>query len=453
MRIIIAGDGKVGLTLTRKLSAEGYDLTLIDSNQKVLDSTIERYDIMTVNGNCATMEVLQDAGIMKADLLIAATGADEINLLCCMTAHMMNPNVHTIARIRNPEYGNQVFKMRDLLGLSLTVNPERQAATEIWRLLKYPGFLRRDTFAKGRVEIVEIRLDAESRLCNVALNDLGSIVKCQVLVFAVHRNGRVETPDGNFILREGDHIFVTAVTQNLTILLKNLGIITQKVKRVILCGGGRVSYYLAEYLLKSGIIVEIIEQNKERCIELSNLLPNACIVHGDASSQHLLQSEGISEADAVVTLTGLDEMNMIISLYAKTCGVPQVITKVGHTENSSIQDSLGLGSIVCPKELCCSNIVRYVRAMGNKTGAALAVHTLADGQAEALEFKVDEATLRCGEPLKNIKTRKNCLVVCITHGNKTEIPNGDSTFEQGDIVIVVTSGDSVIHQMNDIFEK
>lgn len=453
MRIIIAGDGKVGSTLTKKLSAEGHDLILIDSKQRVLDASIERYDVMAVNGNCASMEVLKQANVMNADLLIAVTNADEVNLLCCMTAHSLNENIHTIARIRNPEYSNQVYKMRDVFGLSLSVNPERQAAMEIERLLKYPAFLRRDTFAKGRVEIVELRIDEDSKLCDVALNDLNSIIKCQVLVFAVRRDDVVVTPDGNFVLRKGDHIFATAAPQTLTLLLKNLGIITHKTKRVILCGGGRVSYYLAQGLIKAGITVQLIEKDRERCIELANELPTACIVNGDASSQHLLQSEGISEADAVVTLTGLDEMNMIISLYAKKCGVRQVITKVGHIDNSSIHDSLGIGSIVCPKELCCNNIVRYVRAMENKTGAALTVHNIADDQAEALEFRVDEETLHCGEPLKNIKTRKNVLIVSITRGNKTEIPNGDSSFEIGDGIIIVASGNVVIHQLNDIFEK
>ena len=452
MNIIIAGDGKVGRTLTRKLSGEGHDLTLIDIKQNVIDSSVEQYDVMAVQGNCASMQVLLEAGVKNADLLIAVTGADEINLLSCMTAHGLNENIHTIARIRNPEYTNQIYGMRDIFALSMVVNPERQTAREIERLLKYPGFLRRDTFAKGRVEIVELRVDADSKLCNVALNDLAGIVKSKVLVCAVRRDGVVEIPDGTFILREGDRIFVTAPTDSLTTLLKNLGIITHKVKRVILCGGGRISYYLAELLQKSGITVQLIEQDRERCVELSNLLPNVCVIHGDASNQFLLESEVIDTSDAIVTMTGLDEMNMIISLYAKKCGVFQVITKVGHMENSSIQDSLSLGSVVCPKELCCNDIVRYVRAMQNKTGAALTVHTIADGQAEALEFMVEEPFSRCGVPLKELKTKRNVLIVSITRKNKTELPNGDSTFEIGDTVIVVVNGDMVIHQLEDIFE-
>lgn len=453
MKIIIAGDGKVGAMLTRQLSAEGYDLTLIDANPKVLESSEERYDIMAVQGNCASMEVLEQAGVQEAKLLIAVTNADEVNLLCCMTAHGMNSDIHTIARVRNPEYTDQIYSMRNLFALSLMVNPEKQAAVEIERLLKYPGFLKRDTFAKGRVEIVELRVDADHKLCDTVLNDLPNIVKCKVLVCAVLRNGKAIAPDGNFVLRAGDRIFVTAPANTLTLLLKNLGIITHKVKRVILCGGGRVSYYLAQLLLKNGINVQIIEQNYERCRLLANLLPEASIVHGDATREFLLENEGISNCDALVTMTGVDEMNMIISFYGANCGVPQIITKLGRLENNTILNSLALGSIVSPKELCCNTIVRYVRAMKNQTGAAISVHSIADGQVEAVEFLADESTKHCGEPLRALKIKKNVLIVCITHGANLQIPNGDSSFQRGDTVIIVTSGDKVIYQLNDIFDN
>lgn len=451
MKIIIAGEGKVGALLTKQLSAEGYDLTLIDADITVLESSEGRYDVITVQGNCASMETLDQAGVKETDLLIALTNADEVNLLCCMTAHGMNPYIHTIARIRNPEYMEQVYEMRELFALSMMVTPERQAAAEIERLLKYPGFLKRDTFAKGRVEIVELRIDANHKLRNVALNDLDSIVKCKILICTVIRNGKAIAPGGNFVLQEGDRIFVTAPAATLTVLLKNLGIITHKVKRVILCGGGRVSYYLAQALLKNGIDVQIVEQDNERCVQLAKLLPQASIIHGDATKEFLLDNEGISDCDALVTLTGMDEMNIIISLYGSSCHVPQIITKLGRLENNTILDALPLGSIISPKELCCNNIVRYVRAM-NQTGAALAIHTIADGQTEALEFEVDENTLYCGIPLKRLKLKKNVLIVCITHGSQLEIPNGDSSFREGDTMIVVTGADRVIYQLNDIFD-
>ena len=450
MNIIIAGDGKVGSLLTRQLSSEGYDVTVIDLNAKVLESSVERYDVISVHGNCASMSVLQQAGVKEADLLIAATSEDEVNLLCCTTAHALNPKLHTIARIRNPEYTEQIYRMRDVFGLSMVINPENQAATEIDRLLKYPGFLRRDTFAKGRTEIVELRVDAGSKLCNVKLMDLRSIVRCQVLVCAVLRGGSAVAPKGDFVLREGDRIFVTALSENLTTLLKNLGILTRRVRNVTICGGGRISYYLANRLKKSGISSRIIESNYERCQELCELLPDCDIIHGDISDQDMLDSEGLAQSDALVTLTGLDELNMIVSLYAASQGVPQVITKLGHAGNRSIIDSLSLGSVVCPRELVCSNIVRYVRAMENQTGAAMSVHTIADGQAEAMEFLVDEKTRNCGLPLKQIKLKPNVLLVGISHGAATEIANGDSSFRQGDTVVVVTNGREVL-QLNDIF--
>ena len=261
MNIIIAGGGKIGQTLIRKLSAEGHALTLIDLRQQVLESTVERYDIIASAGNCASKEVLLRSGVQDADLLIAATSADEVNLLCCMTAHGINKNLHTIARIRDPEYADQVMTKRDVFPLSMTINPEKLAAIEIERLLKYPGFLRRDTFAKGRSVIVELRIDQKSALCNVSLMNLSNVVKCRVLVCAVLRAGNAIAPSGNFVLQEGDRIFVTASTGNLTTLLKNLGIITRKVRDVMLCGGGRISYYLASLLEKDKISVQILERN------------------------------------------------------------------------------------------------------------------------------------------------------------------------------------------------
>lgn len=452
MKILIAGDGKVGASLTRELSMAGYDITLIDSKRHVLESSVERYDVMAIHGNCASMEVLEQAGVMDADLIIAATSADEINMLSCLTARGMNPNIHTIARIRNPEYTDQIYRMRGIFALSLAVNPEKQAAVEIEHLLKFPGFLKRDTFAKGRVEIVEIRVKSDSKIKDVSLNDLNSIVGCKVLVCVVLRKGQTIAPDGNFVLREGDRLFVTAPTDNMTILLKSLGIITHKVRRVIICGGGRVSFYLAYRLRRSGIKVKIIENNHDKCVELASRLPDACIVYGDASSQALLESEGIRECDALITMTGLDEQNIIISLYGQHCGVSQVITKIGHLEHTQIIENLPLGSIVSPKELCTNTIVRYVRAMHNQTGSAITLHSIADGHAEALEFLVEKNTKYCGIPLKDVPVKRNVLIACISHRAKTEIPDGDASFHVGDTVVVVSTREDVIYQLNDIFE-
>ena len=454
MNIIIAGDGKVGSALARQLSSEGYDITVIDTNLRVLEDSSERYDVFTVQGNCASMDTLLEAGVRDADLLIAATNADEVNLLCCTIAHGINPKLHTIARIRNPEYDEQIFQMRDIFGLSMSINPERRAAREIERLIKLPGFLRREVFAKGRTEIVELKIDKTSKLLNAKLMELPAIIKCRVLICAVLRDGKAMVPNsGLFTFQEGDRVFVTAPTKNLSLLLKNLNIITRRVRSVLICGAGNVCYYLASSLLKSGMRVKIVERSEARCNEIKALLPEAEVILGDAADPELLESENLRNYDALVTLTGEDELNMIVSLYAENAGLPLVITKLGKASNRNILDTLNLGSVVCPKDLVVSNIVRYVRAMQNQTGAAVSVHSIADGQVEAMEFVVDKNNKHCDIPLKNLKPKPNVLIASITHGAWTEIPNGDSMFHKGDsVVVVVTRGDTQVRQLNDIFE-
>ena len=450
MNIIVAGAGKTGLTLAQQMIKEGHNITLVDTDSRVLESAVERYDAMGVCGNSASKEVLLQAGIESADLVIAVTDADEVNLLCCMTAHGLNSNLHTIARIRSPQYAEQVVTMPDVFPLSLTVNPEKRAALEIERLLQFPGFLHRDTFAKGQVEIVELRIEQGSKLCNLPLNEMSGIIKCRVLVCAVLRDGAAVAPSGNFVLKAGDRIFVTAPTADLATLLSNLGIITRRVRKVLICGGGRVSYYLARLLENDKIDAKLLDKDYDRCVELASLLPGTTVVHGDCSSQRVLEDQGIQTVDALCSLTGMDETNMLISMYAATADVNQVITKVSRGENA-LTSSLSLGSIICPKELCCNDIVRYVRAMQNQTGAAISVHTIADGQAEAVEFLVENTTKYLDTPLKKLKLKNNVLIASITHGVKTEIPNGDSKFSEGDTIVAVTSGRGILKQINDIF--
>ncbi len=451
MNIIIAGAGKVGKVLLRQLTAEGHALTVIDQDSRVLEELVVRYDAIGVQGNCASKAILLQAGVEDADLLITATNADEINLLCCLTAHGINPNIHTIARIRDPEYTEQIMTMRETFPLSMTVNPEKLAAMEIERLLKFPGFLRREFFAKGRSQIVELRIDGKSKLKDVALMDMGNVVKCRVLVCAVLRGGQAMAPSGNFVLQEGDRIFVTAPTSDLAKLLKNLDIVTRRVRRVLLCGGGRVSFYLAGLLEKDGISVRLLEKDAQRCKELAEALPDTDVIRGDCSDQSVLDDQGIDQCDAVIALTGLDETNMILSLYAASRGVTQTITKLSREESVSIANSMALGSIISPKELCSNTIVRYVRAMENQTGAAVSVHTIADGQAEAVEFVVEENTPNCDVPLKNIRLQPGVLISSITHGSVAEVPNGESRFVPGDRLVVVTGRRGMLQQLSDIF--
>lgn len=451
MKIIVAGDGKVGLALTRLLSQEGHDLVTIDSNREIIERDMQQFDVISIAGNCASMETLKEANVQQADVLIAATSADEINLLCCLTARRLNPSLHTIARVRSPEYIEQLYMMREEFGLSLMINPEREAAKEIFRLLQLPGFLKRETFAKGRVEIVELRITEHSLLENVILNHLLHVLGCKVLVCAVVRDGKAFIPTGDTMLYRGDHIYVTAPVAVLSDLMKRLGVTRRKIRHAMLIGGGRVSYYLAQSLIAAGVRVKIIEQNADRCLELAHMLPEASIIEGDGSSQSVLESEGIAETDALVTLTGLDEQNVITSMFGSMQGVPHIITKVNRMEFTGMLESLPVGSVVSPKELCSANVVQYVRAMQHQTGAAVTLHRIADGRAEALEFVINKHSRYIGEPLRNLHLKRNVLISCITHQGSTTIPDGNSCFRMGDTVIVVTNREAPILQFNDIF--
>lgn len=451
MHIIIVGDGKVGVALTEQLSQEGHDVTVIDSNPKVLEESLQSYDVMVVHGNGASIGVLKDAGVEEADLLIAATSRDEINLLTCIVARKLGAK-HTIARVRNPEYTEQLVLMREELGLSMTVNPEFAAAREIYHLLQFPSFLKRDSFARGRVEIVEIHVDGASKLAGIPLKSLYEIARVRVLVCVVERGGVVHIPDGNFTLQAGDNIYVTAETRDLAKLIKNLGIVKQKVRDIIIVGGSRVAYYLALRCLHAGMGVKIIEQNHDRCVELAGLLPEAVIIEADGSRQDILTAEGMASADAIITLTNIDEENIVIAMYASHLGVPKVITKVNRTEYVKTFKSMGIDTFISPKALCCTDIVRYVRAMQNTTGGSvITLHRMVEGKAEALEFRASETTRHLGETLLDIHLKPEILIAGITHGGRTVIPSGSDSFAAGDNIVVVTTSGRPISDLNDIF--
>ena len=452
MKIVIVGDCKVGFALTAQLAQEGHDIVVIDNNKKVLQESAEQLDVMVVHGNGAGVKAKKQAGVEDADLLIAANSADEINLLCCIVARKLG-SAHTIARVRNPEYVEQIYFLKDELGLSMTINPERAAAREISRLLQFPSFLKRDSFAKGRAEIVEMVIKEGSVLEDKLLSELYQIAKVQVLVCAVKRGGRAYIPDGSFRLMRGDRIFVTAPTHNLARLIKHLGLQTQKIREVILVGGSSIAYYLAMDLFLNGIRVKIIESQAERCLELAELLPKAMIIHGDGANQSVLLAEGIEKTDAVVTLTNLDEENFLVSMYANYLKVPKVITKINRTEFNDIFQDKGIDCVVSPKLLTANDIVRYVRAMQNKTGdSMITLHRIADDMAEAMEFPVTEETRHLGETLIKIRLRPNILIACINRRGKIIIPKGDDTIELNDTVIVVTTAEQRINELNDIFE-
>lgn len=435
--------GKVGTALTESLSGEGHDIVVIDNKSDVIENAVNKSDVMALLGNGATYRVQKEAGVEKAELLIAVTPSDELNILCCMIGRKIGAK-NTIARVRNPEYSSQLLFMRNELGLSMMINPEYEAASEISRILRFPSASRIDYFAKGRVDLVEFKLPQNSMLGGQPINMLYKKTKAKVLVCTVQRDKEVVIPDGNFILQDGDRVSVAASHVDLASFFKNVGVFKQKIKNVLLIGGGKISYYLARQLLEIGISVKIIEQDRQRCMDLSDLLPRATIVCGDGTDQSLLLEEGITQTDACVALTGIDEENIIVSVYAAIKGVIKVVTKITRTSLKDILDSVGLESIISPKELTASIILRYVRALQNSVGSNIqTLHKLGADNVEALEFRVTKNVRLTNIALKNLSLKKNLLIASIIKRDRVVIPSGDDTLEPGDSVIVVTSNNTL----------
>ena len=453
MKIVVIGDGKVGFTLTQALGREGHDMVVIDNRKDVLEQAEERLDVMVIEGNGASVGVQRKADVGASDLMIAVTSADEINLLCCMIARKLGCK-HTIARIRNPEYADELYLLREELGLSMTVNPERTAATEIFKLLQYPSFLKRDAFAKGRAEIVGLGVREGSKLDGMALQALYGTLKVRALVCAVERGDDVMIPDGSFVLRGGDHIYVTAPTQDLVSLVKSVGMETGKIKSVMIVGGSRIAFYLTQMLSTAGIKVKLIENDLARCEQLCEQLSDATIIHADGTEFSSLLSEGLEETDAIVTLTNLDEQNLVVSMYANQLHVPKVVTKINRVEYSAILHTTGAECVISPRLLISNDILRYVRAMQNRNGAGVvALHRMVNERVEALEFRATAGTWYLGVPLKDVPLKPNLLIGVITHNNVVSIPRGMDSFAEGDSVVVVTTADRTFSDLNDIFAQ
>lgn len=455
MKIIIAGAGKVGLTLSQQLTQEGHDLVLIDKSEAVLREAQEAMDVAVLHGNGASMDVQTEAGVPGSDILIAATSGDELNILCCLVARKLGCK-HTIARVRNPEYDQQVTALKEELGLSLCINPEKTCAREIFRLLQYPSFLKRDQFAKGLVELVELPLKEGNPLIGKKLMEIGELglTSLNILICAVERDGAVTIPSGPFELKEGDHITVAAGATELVRLLKLLHMPRQEVDGVLIVGGGRISEYLARLLTRARVQVTIIEENLMRCEELTETLTDAIIIHGNGTKQELLLSEGISKTDALVTLTGMDEENLIISMFGNYIGVPKTITKINRTEYTAVFADKGIESIVSPKILTADEIISYVRAIGNRSGGSVVTLTrIVDGRAEATEFFINSDAPYLDTPLHELQLKKNILLAGIIRHRRVIIPKGNDYMRRGDTVVVVSTAENAILNLNDIFAK
>ena len=440
MKIIIVGCGKVGTTLAEQLNRENHDITLIDTNEEAIQNISNSADVMGVTGNGAVYQVQMEAGIQDADLLMATTDSDELNMLCCLIAKKAG-NCHTIARIRNPEYSSEIRYIREELNLSLAINPELAAAREIARLLRFPSAIKIEPFAKGRIELLKFLIPEHSLLNDMRVMDVVNRLKSNVLICVVERGNDVVIPDGNFVMKKGDKISFIASHQESADFFKKAGVDNNIVKSAMFVGGGKLTHYLCRLLEDTKIKIKIIERDEERCRQLSELLPKAMIIHGDGTDEQLLLEEGIRQTEAFASLTGFDEENIMLSLYASSQSKAKLITKVNKIAFENVINSLNLGSLIQPKMLTAEIILQYVRAMQNSMGSSNieTLYKIAADKAEALEFRVKEGSPILGIPLEKLKLIDNLLVACINRGGTIITPRGKDTVEAGDTVIVVTT--------------
>lgn len=439
MNIVIVGYGKIGSTLSQLLVSEKHNVTVVDSNTNALIKAQSAQDILAVEGNGATAKTLLEAGTNKADLFIATTPHDELNMMCCLIAKKLGAH-KTISRVRNPDYYKQVDLIKDDLGLSMVINPEILTANEIRRVLIFPSADKVEVFEKGKVELVEHKLEENSSLVNLSLIEIYKRTKIKFLICAVVRNDQIYIPTGDFILHEGDKIHLAASHNDIEKFFRINGAMKDKVKTVMIVGGGRICYYLANQLINVGMRVKIIEQNLKRCEELAGFLPKAVVIHGNGSDQDLLLEEGLEDADSFIALTGFDEENILMSLYAKNNSNAKVVTKVNGDDFIKLASQLGLDCIISPKHIIASDALSYVRSLKNTSESNIeSLYHLVKNQVEAIEFKIrDNIPDIVGIPIKDLKLKKDILICAIIRKRETIIPGGNDEIKLGDSVVVVS---------------
>lgn len=452
MNIIIAGCGKVGQKLTERLSQEQeHDITIIDLNPEIIKTLVNLHDVMGVCGSCGSMDTLSEAGVEEADLLIAVTQSDEVNMLCCLMAKKLG-NCQTIARVRKPEYSKGLALIKDDLGLAMIINPEQAAAKEMASVLRFPSAIQIDTFARGRVEILKFRIPDGSVLDNLQVSHMAAKLHCDILVCGVERGEDAFIPRGDFILKQGDLVSIVSTIKNGVEFFKKIGIKTNRVKDTMIVGGGDTAYYLADMLLQSGIDVKIIEQDAKRCDELCDLLPGATILHGDGTDNLLLLEEGLEQTESFVALTNIDEENILLSLFAKSKTDAKLITKINRIAYDEVIGNLNLDTMVYPKNITAEYIVRFVRAKKNSIGSNIeTMHYILDGKAEALEFRIRENSPIANIAIENLSLKSKVLIACINRGGHIIIPRGRDVIKPRDTVIVVTT-ESGFKDVSDILD-
>lgn len=439
LNIIIVGCGKVGTSIVERLSAEGHDITIIDKNANVISELTNLYDVMGVVGNGASFTVQKEAGVTDANLLIAVTRSDELNLLCCAVASKV-ADCATIARVRTPDYSLEIDYLRDRLGLEMIINPELVASREMSRILSLPNALEVNTFAHSRVELIKFRIPQGNMLDGTTVANLGSKIN-DALVCAVERQKQITIPSGNFEFKAGDVVSFATPRKKARDFFKTIGYKTNQVKNVMIVGGGDSGYYLAKQLIHNGIDVKIVEKDRERCEELASLLPKAVIINGNGSDEQLLKEEGITDVEAFVPLTGSDEENILLNLYAnKVSPGVKSITKINRITFNSVIDGLELGSVIYPRYITAEEIIAYVRAKSASRSSNIeTLYHIFDQRVEAIEFKIDNESKVTNVPLMNLNLKNNLLIACIYRRGKVIIPSGQDCILPGDNVMIVTT--------------
>lgn len=450
MKIVIIGLGTIGRTILKALTNENHTITIIDENKEKIEDLIEKYDVFGVVGNGACMDIQKEAKVKDADLVVALTDSDELNIFACMVARKVGAK-NTIARVRNPDYSKQIAEMKEDLGISMLVNPERDTANEIFNLINLPSIVQVEQFAKGRVLLVEIVVEKGSSLIGESLISLGKKLATKILICAVQRKDTVCIPTGNFTIEEGDRIHVTSDVHTLGDFLSEIHLVKAPLKRIMIIGGNKVSLYLAELLSKKKYNVKLLERDKEKAEELAKILPHVTVIHGNGTRHDVLIEEGLEAMDAFISLTGIDEENMVASMFASKMHVKKTITQIKSDDLSRMLVELGMHNNVSPKHVVADRIASYIRALANKRGSnVLTLSRLVNGQVEALEFTANTQAKIYEKPLRELHIKENCLIACIIRNAQVIIPDGNACIRQGDNVIVVTTHKN-FNDLTDIF--
>jgi len=451
MKLIVIGDGKVGRAIVEHASKEGHEIVVIDIDSESIEQIVEKYDVMAICGNGASYDIQKSAGVDKNSLVIAATDSDETNILSCLIAKKLGAK-STIARVRSYEYMNQINIIKNDLGITMTINPEQEAANEITKIINFPEALQIDSFATGKLDIVELYVPENNELVGLQLSQLHKKYSARVLVCAVQRDDEVIIPSGNFIFQAKDKIHITAKKSEIKAFITKANLAEDKIKDVMIIGGGKIAVYLGKELLKNKYNVKIIENDYERCGELSEVLPKASIIYGDGSDQNVLLEEGIAQSDAVICTTGIDEENIIVSIYAYKLGIQKIVTKISKTSLVGLMESISLASVISPQEITATKIISYLRALNNSRGSNIVtLHKLINNKVEALEFIAKNDKDIIGIPLKDLSIKSNTMIAAIIRNNNVIYPSGTDTIEVNDSVIIVTTN-QFLDDLTDILE-